>query len=85
MVVNLFYFKLGLIPMAKQSQLTRKIVNVFLIYETIRLGDLYALLSEDAELKNIRHIEHKIRGSIYHLKKQGKVKSVSGATYQYVK
>ncbi len=60
--------------------------NVFYKYvskkNTIKLFDLYCTLSQDAELEHMLHLKHRIRGSLFSLKKSGRIKRVSDATYK---
>lgn len=69
--------------MRKNSSVTDKIMTEFAKKETIRLDELYSILSKDDELEPIRHaLKHRIRSSVYNLKKQGRLELISKSTYR---
>lgn len=68
--------------MSKPSSVTRKILNEFSKNNTIKLDELYFTLSQNEEFEHIQHLKHRIRSSLYNLKKQGRIELVSKSTYQ---
>ena len=72
--------------MNKRSSLTNKIRKEFTKKDTVTLPELYFTLEQDEELEHLRtHLKHRIRSSLYHLKKNNKIKLTGEGTYQLVK
>ncbi len=44
----------------KPMSITKKILNEFSKKSTIKLSDLYSILSQDVELEHIPHLKHRI-------------------------
>lgn len=71
--------------MKKIPSLSNKIRKEFAKNDMIKLADLYSTLSQDKELEHVSHLKHRIRSTLYGMKKVGKIKLIDECTYQLIK
>ncbi len=72
--------------MTRQSSLTNKIRKEFIKKDIVTLAELYFIIEQDEGIEHPRiHLKHKIRSSLFSLKKIGKIKLIGEGTYQLVK
>jgi len=72
--------------MTKKPSIITKIKGEFIKTDVIKLDELYSILSQDNDLKSLSPIDlkHRVRSSIYSMKKQGCIKQISKSTYEIV-
>lgn len=72
--------------MDKSSSITNRIKKEFEKKDTLTLHEIYSILSQYEEVEHISSkMKHKIRGSIYNMKKGGDLELIDKATYKIVK
>ena len=68
-----------------KPRVTSKIKKEFAKKDTLTLNELYSILSQDDELKKvIPNLKHRIRSSIYMLKKNETLELIDKGTYKII-
>ncbi|MCJ8306549.1 MAG: hypothetical protein HRU07_05810 [Nitrosopumilus sp.] len=71
--------------MAKPSSVTNKIKKEFRKKDILTLDEIYSILFQDEELKAIGpNLKHRIRSSIYMLKKNATLELIDKGTYKII-